>query len=266
MDIKIQSVEIRNSSIEYFSFGSGKKNCLILPGLSIGSVMPMAGQVARAYGILKNEFTVYLFDRIRDVPEGYSVNDMAKDTADAIRALNLNDLYLIGASQGGMIALLLAADYPDLVKKTVVASSCAKVTMAQYVLMKKWIEYAEKRDGENLYLSFAEIIYPEKMFERFKDVFAESGKSVKEEDLDRFIRLGKAAEGFDASGKLEKIKCPVLAIGDKDDKLFGAEGTLDIAKGVKSAKAETYIYEGYGHALYDTAPDFKKRILDFYLK
>ncbi|MCR4593809.1 MAG: alpha/beta hydrolase [Clostridiales bacterium] len=250
--------------MEYFSFGKGKKTCVILPGLSIGKVTALADQVALAYKALTEDFTVYVFERVSDVPEDYTIAGMAEDTAAAFTALGLKELYIMGASQGGMIAMQIAANYPHLVKKAVIASSSSFVTEYQRNIMKMWIGFAEKKDGEGLFLSFAQVIYPQRLFMKGKEFFADCGKTIKAEDFERFIRLARATDGFDIREQMESIQCPVLAVGSKDDKLFGPEGSLQIAE--KTKDGEAYIYDGYGHALYDTAPDFKKRILEFYLK
>ena len=264
MAIEIKSVKTENFTMDYFSFGKGKKTCVILPGLSIGKVTALAEQVAQGYRALTEDFTVYVFERVSDVPEDYTIARMAEDTATAFKMLGLKDLYIMGASQGGMITLQIATDCPCLVKKAVIASSASFVTEYQRDIMRRWIGFAEKRDGEGLFLSFAETIYPQRLFIKGKEFFAECGKTVKAEEFERFIRLAKATDGFDIREQLESIQCPVLAVGSKDDKLFGAEGSLKIAE--KTKDGEAYIYDGYGHALYDTAPDFKKRILVFFLK
>lgn len=49
-------------------------------------------------------------------PVAYNLVDMAEDTARLLAKLVLNDVYVIGASMGGMIAQILAARYPDQVR------------------------------------------------------------------------------------------------------------------------------------------------------
>ena len=68
-------------TMRYFSFGRGERPLVILPGLSVQSVMGSAQAVAKEYSVMQEEFTVYLFDRREDLPSKYSVYDMAQDTA-----------------------------------------------------------------------------------------------------------------------------------------------------------------------------------------
>ena len=89
-------------------------------------------------------------------------------------------------------------------------------------------------------------------------------KSVTDEDLRRFVILAGSPVNFDITGDLEKISCPVLLIGSNDDNVLGAEATLLIAEHLKHLPGfELYMYDGYGHAVYDTAPDYKDRVLRF---
>ena len=96
--IKIETVRTDRLAMDYFRFGHGKENLVILPGLSVQSVMGAADAVADAYSLLTDDFTIYLFDRRRDLPAVYSLKEMARDTAEAIRALGLGPVCLFGTS------------------------------------------------------------------------------------------------------------------------------------------------------------------------
>ena len=133
-------VKINDLEMEYAKFGSGDKVFVILPGLSIKSVIPSVDAVDDAYGILNEEFTSYLFDRRKTVPEGYSIYDMADDTAAVMKELGLSDTYVFGASQGGMIAMAMTIRYPELVKKLVLGSTSPHVKPHQRAVLDRWID------------------------------------------------------------------------------------------------------------------------------
>ena len=93
----------------------------------------------------------------------------------------------------------------------------------------------------------------------------EGAKSVTEEDLSRFIILAEAVKGFDVSDQLTNIACPVLVLGSKDDVVLGGEASEALFESLKDRPdCELYMYEGYGHAAYDLAPDYKDRMLSFF--
>ena len=67
--------------MDYLRFGKedGEK-FVILPGLSLKSVMGSADAIISAYSLLADDYDVYLFDHVREEPDGYTIADMAKDT------------------------------------------------------------------------------------------------------------------------------------------------------------------------------------------
>ena len=250
--------------MDYFKFGRGKEVFVILPGLSVQSVMDFADMVAEAYQILADNFTVYVFDRRKELPAYYSVEMMAQDTVKAFRALGLSRINLFGASQGGMIAMRIAIEQPELVQKLILGSTSACVEDVQYKTVKTWIQMARNGKKTELCLAIGEALYPKDVFEQSRGLLAEAAKSVTDADLRRFIILAESLKGFDTTIDMGKIACPVFVIGSLDDHVLGADATVRITEYLnKRTDFAFYMYDGYGHAAYDTAPDYKERILHF---
>ncbi|MBR6314090.1 MAG: alpha/beta fold hydrolase [Clostridia bacterium] len=254
------------AAMEYFRFGTGKRTMVILPGLSVQSVLPFAGAVAQAYDVLTRDFTVYLFERRKDLPPTYQIDDMARDTAAALEALGLRDVCLFGASQGGMIAMTLAVSFPALVKKLAIGSTAADIQEAQMRVIARWIDLAKAQDGVGLYLDFGRHIYPPETFESYRAALTAAGKRVTAAEFERFTILAAGTQGFSVLDRLGEIRCPVLAIGATDDAVLGCDATRRIAQAFAGRPDfEVYYYTGCGHAAYDTAPDYKARLLRFFL-
>ena len=264
MRMQIETVKTEMFSMDYFRFGHGKETLVILPGLSVQSVMGFADAVAEAYQMFADDYTVYVFDRRKELPPSYSVHEMAQDTAEAFHALGLDRINLFGASQGGMIAMEIAIEQPDLVQKLILGSTSAHVDETRCQTIERWIQAAKAGKKAELYLAFGEAVYPPDVFELSRELLIESAESVTDEDLSRFIILAESIHGFDIEKDLEKISCPVLVIGSMDDQVLGADASFQLAEHLKDQKgAVLCMYSGYGHAAYDTAPDYKERILRF---
>ena len=264
MGIMIETVRTERFSMDFFRFGEGQKTLVILPGLSIQSVIGAADAVAEAYQTLTDRYTIYVFDRRKDLPESYSVHDMARDTAEAFQALGLVQACLFGASQGGMIALVLAIEHPELVSKMVLGSSSSHIREEQYRIIEGWVRLAKAGDREGLYLSFGKEIYPPAVFEQYKETLIAAAGSVTDKDLERFIILAEGMKGFNVASQLKKIQCPVLALGVFEDSVLDSDATMEIAEELDDrADFRLYMYTGYGHAAFDTAPDYRDRILNF---
>ena len=247
--------------MNYLKFGSGNKTLVMIPGLSVQSVLLLGDAVKNAFRQYENNLTFYLIDRREDLPSVYTVVDMAKDTAEKMKELGLKDVCLFGASQGGMIAMLIAAWYPELVQKLVLGSTACHVLEEGLPVLNNWIRLAEEKRGADLYLDFGEKIYPKSLFEQWRNLLEAAGKSVTDAEFERFVILAKGTYGFDARPELSKIKCPVLVMGSEDDAVLGAEGSREIAH---LLGCQIHMYKNYGHACYDTAPDFKERMVKFF--
>lgn len=262
--IKIETVKTDVFSMNYFKFGRGKEIFVILPGLSVQSVMNSADAIAEAYKLLAERYTVYVFDRRKELPAEYSVYDMAADTVKAFGELDISKANIFGASQGGMIASVIAIEHPELVEKLILSSTSAKVTDSQFNTIEEWIRLAKENKAEDLYISFGKALYPKETFEQLRGALVDAAKTVTDEELTRFAVSAQALKGFDVTSDLNKIACPTLITGSDDDALLGAYASEYIAEHLdKNSDHKLYIYHGCGHAAYDTAADYKERILSF---
>ena len=108
------TVKIGDMDMYYVSFGYGSKTLVVLPGLSDGltTVKGKALLLASPYKRFFKDYTVYMFSRKNEMPEGYSIRDMASDQAKVLKKLGITRANVMGGSQGGMIAQFLAIDYP----------------------------------------------------------------------------------------------------------------------------------------------------------
>ena len=58
--------------------------------------------------------------------QGYTTQDMAAEVAEAMETLKLDAAYVMGISQGGMIAQWQAVDFPERVQRLILAVTTAK--------------------------------------------------------------------------------------------------------------------------------------------
>ncbi len=266
MSIQMKTATADNFTMNYFTFGKGDKTFVILPGLSVQSVMGAAAMIAKAYESIAREYTVYVFDRRNELPTAYSVYDMADDTAAVFRALGLKEVYLFGASQGGMIAMTMAIKHPELVQKLMLGSSSARITDEQFNALSEWIDLAKKKDRVQLNLAMGRVLYPEALFEQYRELLKKTAERITDEELARFICFAEGTKGFDVAEMLHTIACPILSLGAADDKVL-PDSAQELERLLAGKQGfESYLYHGYGHAAFDTAPDYKERLLRFMKK
>ncbi len=263
MGINIEKVVTEKFEMRYFRFGSGEKVMVMLPGISIKSVMESADFVAGAYKMFSPKYTVYLFDRRTDIPETYTVDEMGEDTAAAMTALGLKDTYMVGVSQGGCMAQIIAADHPELVKKLVLESTVSRLSDDAVKTVGKWVEYARAGDKDALNLEFAESIYSDAFWDKYRDAILSMARLYTDDELARFVRLAEGMNGYTVYERLDSVHCPVLVMGGSDDRIFSQ---ADLRETAEKLHGELYLFESYGHAFYDEADEAKQRILDFFEK
>ncbi len=261
MSVSVKTISDGNMEMDYTVFGEGNKSFIILPGLSIHSVMGSAELIADAYKDFSNEYTIYVFDRAKNIKEGYNIKDMADDTAKAMKALNIKDADIFGASQGAMIGLYLAIDYPELVHKLILGSTTAKSNDKFNTVINEWINLAKQKEETKLLESFVDNVYSEATLKEYRDILISSNSNISDEEYERFIILANACIDFNCYDDLSNIKCPVLVLGSKGDKVVGVDGSIEIADALN---CEIYLYdENYGHGVYDEATDYRNRCLEF---
>lgn len=82
----------------------------------------------------------------------------------------------------------------------------------------------------------------------------------KPKDVQRFIILAKSCLTCKAYKELNKITCPVFVIGGRQNKVIGGEASEEITE---KFGCKIYMYDDFGHAVYEEARDFNGRVYDF---
>ncbi|MCQ2456482.1 MAG: alpha/beta hydrolase, partial [Clostridia bacterium] len=103
-------------------------------------------------------------------------------------------------------------------------------------------------------------IYSQHLYETNERVFRLLENVGIKDESRRFLILAEATERFDAGDALSFVKCPSLVIGAEDDRVLSVDASYDTAARLVVIP---YIYNDYGHAVYDEAPDYKDRLLCF---
>ena len=263
MNDEIKTVRAGSFEMRYFCFGRGERIMVIIPGVSIRSVMESAAAVKHAYKLFEDDFTVYVFDRVTDIPEGYTVFDMAEDTAAAMAALGIGDAYIMGASQGGVIGQIIAARHPELVKKLAAAATASANNEISDGIFEKARALAEEGRSRELNLLFAESIYSPEFFARYRTLIEEASALITAEDMKRFLRMTADLNGFDLREEQEKITCETLVIAGSEDRIFGADASRELAERLG---CELCVLEGFGHAVFDETDEFKEIVYRFFMR
>ena len=256
MEYLESSVQISSGEFPYIRFGTGKKKLVMIAGMSMTGLAGLGAAVSEMYRDYAEEYTVYVFDRLRVLPDNASIRSMTQDTAEAMRALGIEKADVMGASQGGMIALVLAIDHPELISALILCSSCCYQNEVGKETFSVWSALADQMDGNSIYRDFFARVYTYPN----DTALALCLDTSTAEQCRRFGILARACNAFDCRDELEKLQCPVLVLGAAQDRVLGSASSSDLAERLG---CEYFIYQDFGHAVYDEAPDFRQRMLDF---
>ena len=118
-DVPVKNVHVGDISIGYREFGSGDPLILIM---GYTGTMDLWDPVVLSN--LSEKYRVIVFDNrgvgySTDSQKEYTIPQCAEDTIGLMNALNISQAHILGWSMGAKIALEIAADHPERVKKLV---------------------------------------------------------------------------------------------------------------------------------------------------
>ena len=259
-----QNEQIHNT--DYIRFGNSPRTLVILPGLGDGlrTVRGTALPMAWMYRMFVKDFTVYMFSRKFDLPQGYSTRDMARDLKEAMDALGIQKADILGVSMGGMIAQWLAIDHPEKVDRLVLAVTSSRPNPILTESVEEWKAQARQDDHRALMDSNLKKIYSDGYYRKNKAALPVLAKLTKPQSYERFLIQAEACIRHDTYDLLPQISVPTLVIGGQQDQVVGIESSREIARQIPGA--ELKIYPQWGHGLYEEATDFNQTVLDFLCK
>lgn len=180
-------------------------------------------------------------------PGPYTMHQLAADWAEAISDCEIENFAVVGFSQGGMIALTLAATYPERVGALGLFGTSCRFDRAAWSGMEQRA-IAAKAAGP---LAAAEAAA--------QSIFSDRFTKQRPDFVRRFVELRSAADAkslaaatqslrdFDICGKLAAIECPVLILHGTADKVITPDNARQLHRLLP--QSECHLIEGAGHML-----------------
>jgi len=260
---KNATLSINGKTVDYVTFGTGNQPLVIIPGLGDGlqTVKGMAMPFSITYRVLAERYKIYVFSRINELRQGYTTRDMAADVAEAMETLNLDTAYVMGISQGGMIAQWLVVDFPERVQRLILTVTTAKPSQLARERIEYWQKLSQSGNFKHLMLDIAKHSYTQKSYQKWRLLYNVMGIFGHIKDKQRIDIQSVSCLKHDSLDFLEKINCPTLIIGAEKDDVLGVDGSLRLHQYIKDSQLT--ILPECGHALYEQNKDFQKRVLVF---
>ena len=258
---KEKILKLDKMTCRYITFGKGDKPLVMIQGLNTNGIKGSSIPLALMYRLFSNEYKVYLFDRNEYFDEHTTIEMMAYDVIKAMDYLNISNAYILGVSQGGLIAQNIAILRPDLVKSLVLALTFSKNNSIVQDCITNWIELTQNKDYKALVKDMAIKMYSKQYLKQYQPFLPLLTLIQKPKDPLRFIAQCKSCLTNDTYDKLQYITCPTLVIGAKEDLIVGVQGSIEIQE---KLNCQMYLYEHLGHAAYEEAKDFNRIVYNFF--
>jgi homoserine O-acetyltransferase len=201
-------------------------------------------------------------------PYAFSVEDMARAAAAAMRVLGVKKPRVVaGVGLGGMVALKMAALFPDLVAGVLAIGAAAALSKGLREQLS--ITWAHFRAGT---LKKARVDFLRRhhdrhaLIKRFGDnaaveafLAAEADALIERFDPRCYASLAQAYSGADRKEVLDRITCRALLVAGSPDEVAPANKVREAYHRIASAGAKARFYEipsegGHAELLADVAP------------
>lgn len=236
------------NALPHFSAGSGAP-LVVLPGLSGRTGTPVrlkAWMQRKEIADFISDRTVFRIDRRHDLELGTSIADLAAEYARTVTSLFDEPVDILGISTGGTIALQLAADYPELVRKLVLVSSAHRLSdrgRTTQRMVATFLRAGRDRRAAAVYFgntgatpfghavrSIAGLLAPRAIIGR--------------RDFDLLVTLD-AEDDFDLDQRLATIEVRTLIAGGEFDRFYSS--TLFAQTSERMPNAQLSVHAGAGH-------------------
>ncbi len=255
--VTIRNISIDDTNIRYIRFGTGLKNLIIIPGLYIFDIMNSKDFIEAAFRSFEDEYTIYLFERRVNIPNNFSILDYADDLYKCINYFSLDNIYLFGASLGGIISEIIGYKYPKNIKKIILAGTTSYVDDNAKEFFNKLIDLATNNKIEDLLNLFLDKLYTKEYANSIRTSILNLKNTITSIELTHFIKTANMLLSIDIREYISNIKPELFIFGAKGDEIFGENAINEILKYIK---CDTFIYEGSCHAFYDVESDFRTRL------
>jgi pimeloyl-ACP methyl ester carboxylesterase len=236
----------------YVRVGNGPENLVILPGITLENEPPnrLAAWTYRlGFGRFTRDHSVYVINRKRGMPPGYTTQDMAADYTRVIES-ELGPSHIMGFSTGGSIAQYVALECPEAVRSLVLMVSASRLSEEGREICMRWQALAREARWQELRADMASVTVTSQTNKRiaraFMKVFGRFVLRVPSDPQD-FLTTLEADLKHDTTGRLREISAPTLIIGGSEDPFFSESLLRETAENIPDATLR--VYEGIGHGV-----------------
>lgn len=200
----------------------------------------------------------------RGDPSGWTWQRWADDVAEFCAVVGLRRVVLVGTSSGGLVGMVCAARFPELVSGLVLDSTLGAPTS-----LAESLEVFQRRGGTVARHSAARFLGGDTSAEAASawrehalplyggadgaDTQLHRARARINEDVQDHFRRGGCGP-VDVAPFAARIVCPTLVLAGRDDPVTPAVGARRLADSLTGAKVSVEVLDGVGHGVFRQAP------------
>jgi pimeloyl-ACP methyl ester carboxylesterase len=264
---QMKSAGYFRNGMPYNRLGHGPRPLIVFQGLTFEN-KPQSGLGAGLanwmYKFLEDDYTVYSVLRKREMPRGYTLQDMADDYAVMIREEFGGPLDVIGISTGGSIVQHFAADHPDLVRRLVIHSSAYVLSDTAKQLQLMLGQLAQRHQWTKAWAILMKAVLPRRGVKQLLSrpivwLSAPLMALTAPQDPNDLIVTVEAEDVHNFKDRLAQITAPTLIVAGEQDPFYTPTLFRETAAGIPNARL--CLYPGMGHPA--SGKQFKQDVLAF---
>lgn len=258
-------LKIDNSEIYYREYGSGIP-LLLIAGLGSDSTswLPVIINLSKHYRVITfdNRGVGQSTDNNADI----TIDKMVDDTVSLIEGLLLRNVNVLGHSMGGMIAMKLAIDHPELVNNLILAATCTKINARNTNLFTDMVSYLRSGMDKRLWLrNLYYWIFSPAFFNdnQLLDQVVNMAINYRfPQSDDSFENQVNAILSFDCSNEIDRIKSKTLLMFGNEDLLFPQSEVENVMSKIPRSSVVTISNAAHSICM-DNPQEFIERVVNF---
>ena len=236
-----------SNGLPYLRLGSGPP-LLVSPGLGSEHANPTGRwrRMALSWAApFAEHFTVHLVQRRPGLAPTATLSDIAADYAEVIESDLGGPVLLHGTSTGGSVALRLAIDHPQSVRRMVVAAAACRLAPHGRQVQQQLARLTEKGDARGASALLVGAMARPMLRHPARGIGWLMGGSLAVDDPSDMLTVIAAEDSFDVEHELSRVQAPTLVLGGAADPFYSEELFRRTADGIPRGRAVLFPDKGH---------------------
>lgn len=212
---------VLGGGMAYLATGTGEP-LVVLSGLTASNAPPTGAERKRTVQEIRpfaHDRRVWWINRPPGLARGTTMADLAADTAAVLRATFPGPVDVIGASTGGVLALQLAVDHPDVVRQLVLRAAACRLSDTGKAGQARIAALVRAGHGRRAMAATGAMATARAWTRPL--VGGLVALAPVPDDLSDMLVTLEAEDAVDLEPRLGEVRAPVLVVGGDRDRFYG---------------------------------------------